>query len=40
MKWISATVNDEYSGWDDEGIDSLDEGTVVVLEENGTWYKI
>lgn len=39
MKWISATINKEYSNDVEEGIDKLQQGDTVVLLDDGTWYK-
>jgi len=42
-RWISATVNETYSDDLLEGIENLEEGDLVVLEEdekgNRTWRK-
>lgn len=38
-KWISATINEEYSTDMNEGIDGLTEGDIVILESDGKWYK-
>jgi len=43
-RWISATVNETYSDDLLEGIENLEEGDHVILEEdekgNRTWSKI
>lgn len=39
MKWISATVNEEYIGEHEEGLDKITEGNLVILNEDGTWYR-
>ena len=38
-RWISATVNEEYSDDELEGIEDLAEGHTVILYDNGTWYE-
>ncbi len=40
MKWVSATVNEEYSSMDSEGLEGVTEGTLVQLSEDGTWCKL
>lgn len=43
-KWITATVDEEYSGDEGEGIEYLIEGDTVILEVdekgNRTWRNI
>lgn len=43
-RWITVTVDEEYSGEEDEGIDNLDRGDTVILYEdekgNRTWEKM
>ena len=39
MKFISATVNEVYSNDKSEGIEGLDEGDIVMLFEDGTWFR-
>ncbi len=39
-RWVSATVNEEYSTMDSEGIDGLEEGMLIQLNEDGTWNKL
>ena len=43
-RWITATVDETYSGDEGEGIDSLIEGETIILYEdekgNRTWEKI
>ena len=38
-RWISATVNEEYSSEELEGIEGLQEGDNVILEADGRWHK-
>ena len=40
MKWISATVDKEYSDDEDIGIDGLNRGDNVCLNADGTWNKL
>jgi hypothetical protein len=39
MRWISATVNEQYSNDPAEGIEGLQEGDTIVLFDDGSWYK-
>ena len=43
-RWITATVDEGYTGEEEEGIEGLDEGDTVILEEdekgNKTWSKM
>jgi len=40
MKWISATVDKEYSDDEDIGIDGLNQGDSVCLNADGTWTRL
>jgi hypothetical protein len=40
MKWISATINKNYTDDPEEGLETLFHGCTVILNEDGTWYKI
>jgi len=39
-RWISATVNKIYTDHENEGIEGLDRGSIVILIADGTWYLI
>ena len=38
LKYISATVDENYT--DDDGIDGLEEGSIVMLCSDGTWCQL
>lgn len=40
LSWMSANVNEVYSDDANEGIKDMNEGDLVILLEDGTWYSI
>lgn len=39
MKWISANINEAYTSDKEEGIDDLNEGDIIIIQDDGKWYR-
>ncbi len=41
LRWVSAQVTDYYEGADERaGIPDIEPGDSVILQSDGTWYRI